>query len=272
MFIKIYATWEALLPQLSEILHYRGDIVTTEKWQGIEGVPMLEILQVAFTVLPQPPTYVLPHVSKRWADDHFLERVSGIPFNPPPSHEIWPFGKNKNQVFQKNKKFSHTYPERFWPKLAGVPNGHIVSEETFRFVQPEVLDLLVKEHGHVGIRFKYGDLKDVINLLNKEPKTRQAYLPIWFPEDTGVVHGERVPCSIGYHFIIRDNKLFITYQLRSCDFLLHFEDDMYLALKLQNWVLTHLKNEEIKLGPITVLINNLHCFANQKSSLLTRYK
>ena len=30
---------------------------------------------------------------------------------------------------------------------------------------------------------------DVIDLLEREPFTRQAYLPIWFPEDTGAFHG-----------------------------------------------------------------------------------
>ena len=71
----------------------------------------------------------------------------------------------------------------------------------------------------MGIRFSYGDFNDVLDLLEKEPFTRQAFLPIWFPEDTGCHHGERVPCTIGYHFMRRGNFLSVVYMIRSCDYI-----------------------------------------------------
>src|SRR6478609_8511164 len=54
-----------------------------------------------------------------WAEDHFLERVGGKPLNPPPSHTDWPFNRQGNQEHLIDGEFSHTYPERFWPKWAG---------------------------------------------------------------------------------------------------------------------------------------------------------
>ena len=146
-----------------------------------------------------------------WAQDHLEERLSGIPLNPPPSNEWWPFAQKSNDRFKKKTQFSHTYPERLWtPKLK-------------------------------GIRYEYGDMNDVVEMLRKEPYTRQAFLPMWFPEDTGAVHGERVPCTIGYHFIRRDDVMHLTYYIRSCDYLRHLRDDVYFNMH----------------------IVSLHCFKNE---------
>lgn len=163
-----------------------------------------------------------------WAEDHFLERVGGEPLNPSPSEQWWPFRKksadgdtNKDHK-SEGEAFSHTYPERMWPKFAnGGGNGPHDTTVPYE---------------HWGIRFEYGDLQDVVNQLIKAPFTRQAYLPIWFPEDTGAVHGKRVPCTLGYHFIIRDGKLDITYFMRSTDLLRHYQDDIYMAMRLAQWV------------------------------------
>lgn len=181
-----------------------------------------------------------------WAEDHFRERVSGQPLNPPPSEEWWPFRVRGNQDHKEveGSKFSHTYPERFWPKMANVgetrPNGRQV------FVP------------HNGIRYEYGDLIDVLNMLQKNPLTRQAYLPIWFPEDTGAVDGQRVPCTLGYHFLIRRGKLDIVYNMRSCDLLRHFRDDVYMAGRLAQWVCSRLTG--VQPGDLVMHISSLHFF------------
>jgi thymidylate synthase len=183
-----------------------------------------------------------------WANEHFEERVSGIPYNPPPSHEIWGNGNTVN--FTENGKFSHTYPERFWPKHANDSKSW-----------------------NTGIRYKLGDLNDVVSLLYREQHTRQAYLPVWFPEDTGSVEGQRVPCSLGYLFRMVDGHLHITYKIRSCDIFRHFRDDVYLACRLNLWVLEKLKAraefnhvmpdqwKNIKPGMLKMQIDSLHCFA-----------
>lgn len=171
-----------------------------------------------------------------WAEDHFQERVSGVPFNPPPSEQWWPFAVNQNQESKIGKQFSHTYPERFWPKYANVQNTG----------KP-----------HHGVRFEYGDLEDLMVMLKKNPLSRQAYLPVWFPEDTGAVHGERVPCTLGYQFMVRGGLVHISYFIRSCDFLRHFQDDVYMAARLAQHVASYLG-----LGPgsLTMHIVNLHIF------------
>jgi hypothetical protein len=188
-----------------------------------------------------------------WAEQHFAERVGGKPLNPPPSHVNWPWASaNEKHQTQGGGAFSHSYPERMW--CAHMRN-HAGSTRYPR-----------------GIRFNYGDLGDLVELLRRNPRTRQAYLPIWFPEDLMAAHqGERVPCTLGYHFLIREGLLHVTYPIRSCDFIRYFNDDVYLAVRLAQWVRDQLENKTGKLeyhvGTLTLLINSLHIFKGDISRL-----
>lgn len=190
-----------------------------------------------------------------WAEDHFQERVGRKPLNPPPSSGWWPFAQ-AGHVEHVNEKgmFSHTYPERFWPKHAGDWEASLGQ---------------LGAHGEwcetKGIRFKYGDLDDVVWRLIKNPMTRQAYLPVWFPEDTGAPDGERVPCTIGYHFMIREGRLHVSYTIRACDFMRHFKDDVYMAIRLGQWVRDQLPHEgSLTMGELTMHIGSFHIFAGDR--------
>lgn len=179
-----------------------------------------------------------------WAEEHFKERVSGIPHNPPPSFRIWPYHKGHEEDYLKQGEFAHTYPERFWPAKAKNADGN----------------------RNFGIRYSYGDLFDVVNLLKIRPFTRQAFLPVWFPEDTGAREHQRVPCTIGYHFIRNGVHLDCNYFLRSCDITRHLKNDIYLAARLLQWVKervhTTLDDDPIYplMGELTLFISNLHMF------------
>lgn len=183
-----------------------------------------------------------------WAEDHFQERVNGEPLNPPPSEAWWPYRVNGNAEHKEDEKFSHTYPERMWPTFANVGGTTNLGRQIFV--------------PHVGVRFEYGDLADLIRQLVKNPQTRQAYLPIWFPEDTGAVSGQRVPCTLGYHFLIRNGKAEIVYYIRSCDLLRHFTDDVYMACRLLQWVVGKLREHGINATASSLImhISSLHVF------------
>lgn len=122
---------------------------------------------------------------------------------------------------------------------------------------------------HNGIRFEYGDLEDVAKQLVRDPHTRQAYLPLWFPEDTGAVHGKRVPCSLGWQFQIRDDRINTSYFMRSTDLLRHYQDDIYLAVRLTHWVVDYIgKHGEargIKMGKLTFHTGNMHIFEGDRA-------
>jgi thymidylate synthase len=131
----------------------------------------------------------------------------------------WPWWRG-----QIDEKMSHTYSERFWPSVVEGDEGTNYFRE--------------------GIRYRWGDLQDVIQLLQDQPFTRQATLPIFFPEDTGAVHGGRVPCTLHYHFLRRSGKLHLWYAIRSCDAVRHFRDDIYMAARLCQYVISQLKSFE----------------------------
>lgn len=182
-----------------------------------------------------------------WAEDHFLERVSGEPLNPPPSEAWWPYAVQSNSAHKEGELFSHTYPERMWPKDAGWPKG------PFQYWTKDL---------NRGVRYALGDLSDVVAQLTKNPLTRQAYLPIWFPEDTGARSNQRVPCTLGYHFLIRNGRCEIVYYIRSCDLLRHFTDDVYMACRLLQWVVRKLQGNgiDVKVDSLIMYISSLHVF------------
>ncbi len=167
-----------------------------------------------------------------WADVHFAERVGGEPTNPGDAYKVWPWWQGQEAAAMVGELdvegpviFTHTYQERFWPKRANMGN---------------------RPHAHNrtpiwGIRYQWGDLDDVLDLLWREPLTRQATFPIFFPEDTGAVHRGRIPCTLHYHFMVRNGMLHMWYAIRSCDYVRHFRDDLYLAARLQLWVLDRLR-------------------------------
>lgn len=233
---------------LAHALVNRGAMVEATRWQSqsIEGKDEMtpkEMTHVSFDMkipegVQQLQTLVEPNLP--WAEDHFLERVSGEPLNPAPSEAWWPFAVKGNEAHKVGNVYSHTYPERIWSKRA----GHMA----------QILD-----YERMGIRFPIGDLDDVVRLLAQEPTTRQAYLPIWFPEDTGVTHGQRVPCTLGYHFLMRRGRLDITYYMRSCDFVRHFRDDVYMAARLCQWVAREIDNNIVP-GSLNMHISSLHIF------------
>ena len=159
--------------------------------------------------------------------------------------------EEKYKVWGKvwTEPFTHTYMSRFWAKYAD--NG-----ETFR-----------------GHRYEYGDLDDVIKLLHEQPMTRQAFLPVFFPEDTGALHGGRIPCTIGYHFMRRGTGFHMWYWIRSCDYYRHFRDDVYMAVRLADYILGRLVNldeenwRDIHLGMMHMDVASLHLFINDYRKL-----
>lgn len=189
-----------------------------------------------------------------WAEDHFQERIGGEPLNPAPSEAWWPFARQGNAEHKKGQIFSHTYPERFYPRFAN-EGGKMLHSERIATVP------------HVGIRFEYGDLDDLIHLLNANPRTRQAYLPIWFPEDLNAAcHRERVPCSMGYHFLLNPqyDGLDCVYTMRSCDIVRFYRDDIYMAGRLLQHVAEATRQ---RVGKLVVHIDNLHCFPGDRPFL-----
>lgn len=258
--------FEELYNSLAMELIHNGETVDVGEWhaQDVSDQPMLVTRELGNIVIQYPVPHFLTSLQERvqpnmpFAEAQFQDRVSGLPSNPPPSADLWPYKHKDHEehLLKAGGHFSHTYPERFWPKRAG---------------SEELRELPREGFSRFGIRYPYGDLNDVVTMLAKSPFTRQAYLPVWFPEDTGN-QGVRLPCSLGYHFMLRKGKLNMTYFIRSVDFVRHFRDDFYMAARLLQWVLQQLQpspafadnNEQsqwvtVAPGTLTMHMISLHC-------------
>lgn len=260
----LYPTFSAAIERTAQAMRDYSRPIHTDRWQGLDisnrpEALMREVLNWDFRVLLGNHTLaeyqeeIKPNLP--WADEHFEERVCGYPMNPGNSWETWPWAVSAGKFRDEMGRFEINYMERFWAsgKFDDTPSP---GTQTSRLS---------------GIRGRpYGDLGSVVDLLAKEPLTRQAYLPIFFPEDTGA--GGRVPCSLGYHWIMRNGYLHVYYPIRSCDFYRHFRDDVYLAVRLTLWLLDELRGRDpmwhkVVPGQYTMWIGSLHMFINDYTKL-----
>jgi hypothetical protein len=268
MLEPIYNTFSEVLEDTKTEIRVNSSEVHTDRWQGwdIKGRPdyvTYELLNFGFKALlpSEDLQYYRDDIQPQlpWCDNHFLERVGGHPINPGVEWANWKWGAAAAKHRAADEKFNHNYMERFWPKHARqdclTPEGRI----------PEGVILNAR---HQGIAHQYGDLRDLVDYLVKEPTTRQAWIPLFFPEDTGFGDGGRKPCTLGYQFIVRDKKLHVYYPLRSCDFVRHFRDDIYLAVRLLLWILEECRKQDpetwnqVTPGTYTMHCTSLHIFTN----------
>lgn len=260
----LHPTFRAAIDRTRSAMKDYSRPIHTERWQGIDiqkrpEAEMREVVGWDFRV-PMSETsieYYQEQIEPNlpWADDHFLERVCGYPMNPGESWKTWPFANSAKNFLDQKGRFEINYMERFWASgiFEDTPEEGVSS-------------------GLHGIRGRpYGGLKEIIELLTREPLTRQAYLPIYFPEDTGT--GGRVPCSLGYHWMMRAGFLHVHYPIRSCDFHRHFRDDIYLCIRLTLWLLEQLMRRNpqtwsrVKPGYFSMWIGSLHVFINDYAKL-----
>ena len=247
---------------------------TWQSTQAPQGMP--EIFNYSFSLdlegmsLDTYKEAIRPNLP--WADDHFTqERVSGQPLNPGRTWRTWPYARSADKhrrEGEEDPQFDHSYAERYWPKKAG-------KTEDGALGPAEKLKPNCDGWEHKGIRFGYGDLSDLVEVMGKDPLTRQGYLPVWFPEDLVAARfGNRVPCTLGYHFIQRAGRLHCIYPMRSCDFVRHFRDDVYLTVRLQLWLLGLLRFKfpekwaKVEPGTLTMHITSLHMFDSDRTALV----
>lgn len=266
----------------------RAPIVHPQRWQGVDvsqrpEAKMVELLHPSFQVAMQHENLAgyredLSMANYPWVDNHFQERVCGAPINPGTEWANWPWGNSADAHREENGQFNHNYMERYWPKHAGQLNAATQTKADW----DAGFDELDRDEWNTGdtdairgIRYPYGDLSDMVQHLQNEPDTRQAYLPIFYPEDTGTMNPTRKPCTLGYHFILRHGYFHVTYYMRSCDFRRHWADDCYLTIRLQLWILNQLRAADpetwdtVRPGFFTMHVTSLHMFTNDLRELTT---
>ena len=107
-------------------------------------------------------------------------------------------------------------------------------------------------------------LDNAIAALKDDIHSRRAMIMIFRPEDTLDSSGfsTRIPCSIDYQFLIRNNKLMVLYHIRSNDYFKHFAIDIWLANALQEYMVEQLKDvyPNLKVGSLNYYCGSFHAY------------
>lgn len=234
-----------------EVRSYGFNIVSS-KW-----TIMLEKLAVSYVMIPpgkDPDLYSARMESVlNYIEQEFRDRISGIAMNPGNSYiyrlDVW-------NEFLVNNRFHYTYSERIAPQLMRVK--HELANH------PETRQAIINIHSNIAD-------PSIYRLYNKDDPNRHRDASIGTPRDNsyGGKHiypsmdmqsmggSGRVPCSMYYQMMIRENKLDLIYTMRSCDFLVHFPVDVMLALRLQKYMASQLSRE---IGTFTYFTGSLHAY------------
>lgn len=107
-------------------------------------------------------------------------------------------------------------------------------------------------------------LDNAIAALKDDIHSRRAMIMIFRPEDTLDSSGfsTRIPCSIDYQFLIRNNKLMVVYHIRSNDYFKHFAIDIWLANAMQEYIVEQLKDvyPNLKVGSLNYYCGSFHAY------------
>lgn len=235
--MRIFQTLYDAVNETARDLKVRGITVECNSYQDkkLEGEDKFvkELMGVAFKV--DKPLLrrddVIKYIFKddsekiiKYCKQEIKDRCSGKPLNPGNSYKIRQDMWNK---FLENGKFSYQYAERFWTN---------------------------------------NQFNNVIDILKKDSGTRQAVLSVWNSDkdmiESKLGGGNRIPCSLYYQFMIRNNRLHCIYCMRSNDFLGHHVIDLYCATGLMEYVVKKLKSTypDLKIGTLTYMCSSLHAF------------
>lgn len=118
-------------------------------------------------------------------------------------------------------------------------------------------------NGAYGPRIKKSLLK-IVKILKNDPDSRRAVVPIYGKEDAGL-NSKDIPCTIGFQFLIRNNKLDMIVNMRSNDIFLGFPYDVVNFTMWQEYVACKLN---IDLGTYTHIANNLHFYEKDREKII----
>ena len=96
--------------------------------------------------------------------------------------------------------------------------------------------------------------------LTNNINSRQQIISIWEKSDLIKSENFRVPCSIYYHLMIQNNKLNLSYIMRSSDVMTHFPNDLTIAalLLLKSYNYLKISHNDLEFGNLIFYSDNLH--------------
>lgn len=221
--MRIYIGFREALSEIKRDLSEMGIRVHPHTYQDkfVADNPdfaTLELQNYGYTVTRPKSADLTP--TQPWADEEWKERVSGMNGAPVNPGTAW---KLREEVWceflQSDGTFAYSYGDRF---------------------------------------SRREQIKLIINRIKEDPDSRQLFISVYDPSDILKMGGiSRIPCSLGYIIQIRKGKLNFTYLQRSVDFVTHFQNDVYLAVKMQEYLSEYTHYPP---GNFTHFVNSLHMF------------
>lgn len=162
-----------------------------------------------------------------------------------------------------SQDFTDLNPTQPWADLEFSEriSGEIINPGEAWHTRKEVWEEFLERSGRFAYTYPERYLRQPHNIaaeLLEHPHSRQLFLGMWQPDIDPMRMGHRrVPCSLGYQFLYRDEHLHITYFQRSADFANHFRNDVYLACRLLAWVADRARMVP---GRFTHHITSLHVY------------
>lgn len=214
--MRIYTNAQEMVEEVKRDLAEMGIVVRPATMQDkyVRGNPDYETkeLQNYSYCLLNAKSQDIPGVTQPWADAEFEERVTD------PWERDW---EGKRILFQTPEFIN---PGEAW-KLREEVWSEYMHDGKLAYTYNELL-------------WNNDQLTKIMNRLKEDPDSRQLWISLWNPDkDPDFLGGvSRVPCSLGYGLQVRNGKLNLHYVMRSCDFVTHFRNDVYLAIKFLEWV------------------------------------
>jgi len=196
-----------------------------------------EIQAFEFCIINMSDKDEMPDVTLEWAREEFKERISSSFQNPGTAWQLRP----------------EIWAEFLVKKETKFEDGSLNQDDVFEYTYNE--------------RIQW-QLQPVIQELRKHPASRQAIIEVHNRMlDTESMGQKRIPCSMFYQFMVRDGKLDVLYVMRSSDFATHFQNDIWLADELRNYIA---KQVNLPPGKFIMFVSSLHTY-KKDWALLSNY-
>ena len=185
----------------------------------VSGEETIELMNYGFTITQPNYMQSYDYCVKSGINEQWLRTEMKSRLEPPVNPgTAWLCNKQFWKQFLRDGCFSYTYSERMWFQLSRV-----------------------------------------IYELSLHPNTRQAIITMYDQHQDLMNWGgrDRIPCSMHYQFLLRQEKLHLMYVMRSCDLIKFFLPDYTMAVGLLEHVADQTHN---RVGSITMVIGSLHAF------------
>lgn len=217
------------------------------------GLPVRETMNYSFMVLnPTSESLVT----------HDLERNKVIAEYTAKETELYDSCTNKVEDFAKASKF--------WNKIAN-PDGTVNSAYGYLIWKNPSHGNEYYEHNEDGTYLEYcrTPWQWCVHSLKVDKDTRQAILRFSLPEHFWVGNKDMV-CTLHGVFMIRDDKLHLTINMRSNDLMLGLVYDLPWFVSLIDKMVDELKPTypDLEKGTYTHIVHSLHIYEKDEAAIL----